>query len=147
MKFGTARKSYKTPNGYILEWKPGHPLAYSNHYVHQHVLVAESILKRPLTLPHVVHHVDEDKSNNAKSNLVICEDRAYHNLIHQRLRAYKATGNPESRKCVICKQWGMGLAVDTQNKAYHKPCAAQRAREYKNRWQHPVEGESKKPLA
>lgn len=33
-----------------------------------------------------VHHVDENPRNNANTNLVVCEDAAYHKLLHRRMR-------------------------------------------------------------
>ena len=51
-----------------------------------HTLVAEQALGKPLPPDAVVHHVDEDRSNNAANNLVICPDRAYHAALHKRMR-------------------------------------------------------------
>jgi hypothetical protein len=53
----------------------------------------------------VIHHVDEDRSNNRNSNLVVCPDEAYHNLLHMRLEAQKACGNANWKKCYVCKQY------------------------------------------
>lgn len=73
-------------------------------YVPQHVLVAEQALGRPLARKYPVHHVDLNRSNNANNNLVICEDAAYHNLLHKNLRVLRAGGNPHTDKiCVKCK--------------------------------------------
>jgi hypothetical protein len=70
-----------------------------------HVRIAEKALGRPLPREAVVHHADEDRSNNANSNLVICPNRAYHNLLHRRLDALKACGDPNKRRCEVCKQF------------------------------------------
>ena len=51
-----------------------------------HRTIAEKALGKPLDSKHPVHHVDGDKTNNANSNLVICEDNAYHSLLHKRQR-------------------------------------------------------------
>jgi hypothetical protein len=59
--------------------------------VHQHI--AESALGRPLPHGVEVHHVDGDPSNNAPSNLVICQDRSYHRLLHRRARALRELGD------------------------------------------------------
>jgi HNH endonuclease len=52
-----------------------------------HVLVAEKALGKPLPKGAIVHHVDGNTLNNAPSNLVICQDQAYHCLLHKRQRA------------------------------------------------------------
>jgi hypothetical protein len=70
-----------------------------------HVRIAEEVLGRPLPLGAVVHHSNEDRSDNRKENLVICPSRAYHNLLHARMRSVASCGNPDFRKCGICKKY------------------------------------------
>ena len=70
-----------------------------------HVRIAESVLGRELPLGAVVHHVDGSRNNNANNNLVICPDRAYHNLLHARMDAIEASGNPDFRKCTWCGEY------------------------------------------
>lgn len=71
----------------------------------EHVVIAERALGKPLPRGAQVHHVDEDKSNNLNSNLVICQDNAYHALLHVRRRVLLAGGNPNTeRLCADCKQ-------------------------------------------
>src|ERR1017187_10399932 len=82
-------------------------LGYRGHQIDgvrkfDHVRIAERVLGRLLPLGAVVHHVDEDRLNNAHSNLVICPNRAYHNFLHQRIDALKACGNIDWRKCRRC---------------------------------------------
>jgi len=72
-------------------------------YIHR--LLAETALGRPLPPGVEVHHADGDPANNSRGNLVLCEDRAYHKLLHQRRRALDASGDPEWRKCRFCKQY------------------------------------------
>lgn len=73
--------------------------------VPEHVLVAERALGKRLPADADVHHVDGTKRNNQNSNLVICQDRAYHMLLHVRARILKAGGNPNTDKlCCICKR-------------------------------------------
>lgn len=104
--------------------KQRHPRANANGYVLEHLLVAERALGRPLSLEMEVHHVNEITSDNRGTNLVICEDLAYHKLLHRRMRAYRATGNPNSWKCKYCKQWGLDLYVKPLDRgAYHPACA------------------------
>lgn len=71
----------------------------------EHILVAERALGRPLPKGAIVHHVDLDGRNNHQSNLVICQDQAFHMLLHKRQRAQDACGNANYLKCEKCKQW------------------------------------------
>ena len=87
-----------------------------------HVLIAERALGRKLPEKAQGHHVNHIRHDNRNDNLVICEDDAYHKLIHLRERAYLATGNPKSRKCKFCKQWGLDVAIDKAGNVYHRTC-------------------------
>lgn len=49
---------------------------------HEHRVVAEAILGRPLTESEVVHHVDENKLNNDPSNIQIFPSQAEHARLH-----------------------------------------------------------------
>jgi len=85
--FGTYNKLYV----------PGHPRSNQNRVL-EHIIIAEKSLGKALPLEAEVHHHD-------KTHLVICQDRAYHMLLHQRMRAIKACGHASWRKCQYCKQW------------------------------------------
>jgi hypothetical protein len=72
---------------------------------YRHRIIAEAALGRPLPKGAEVHHVDEDKRNDAPGNLVICQDREYHNLLHVRARVLRAGGDPNTQRiCYTCKQ-------------------------------------------
>lgn len=70
-----------------------------------HILIAEAAIGRTLPVGAVVHHVDGDSLNNARTNLVICQSQDYHMLLHVRARVVKAGGDP-NRDCLcrICWQ-------------------------------------------
>ena len=70
-----------------------------------HVVIAETALGKPLPKRAEVHHVDGVKFNNAHSNLVICQDHAYHMLLHVRARVVRAGGNPNTQRiCFRCRK-------------------------------------------
>ena len=89
-------------HGYIRISVPSHPKANKRGQVYEHFVVAERALGRYLPNEAEVHHVNEVKSDNLNTNLVICENRAFHKLLHARERALKACGNPNWRPCSVC---------------------------------------------
>ena len=67
-----------------------------------HRLRAETALGKPLPKGAVVHHADGSK--DAFSPLVVCQDTAYHALLHARMRIVAAGGNPNTdRICYKCR--------------------------------------------
>ena len=94
-----------------------------------HVLIAENALGKPLPAKAVVHHANEDPSDNRNCNLVICPDEKYHNLLHIRIRAKKACGNPNYRKCVYCKKWEDPKNLVIDKSVYHLNCKRKYARD------------------
>lgn len=45
---------------------------------HEHRIVAEQILGRPLLPGEIVHHIDKDKRNNSPENLIIFPNQSAH---------------------------------------------------------------------
>lgn len=97
-------RAKRRTTGYPALSAMGHPKA-KNGCVYEHVLIAERALGRYLPEGVEVHHVDEDSTNNANTNLVICQDRAYHKLLHVRARVVAAGGNPDTERiCSTCRR-------------------------------------------
>ena len=69
-------------NGYIAIYMPMHPKAFSNGCVYEHVLVAEEILGRYLNEEECVHHIDFNRKNNDKSNLIVFASNSDHVSYH-----------------------------------------------------------------
>lgn len=71
-------------------------------HVYLHRLRAETALGKSLPKGAHVHHADLSKSDDAP--LVICQDNAFHALLHIRTRIVKAGGNPNTQRiCSACK--------------------------------------------
>lgn len=68
-----------------------------------HRLRAEKALGRPLPRGVVVHHADGSTADDAP--LVICQDNAYHMLLHRRMRVKAFGGNPSTDAiCCFCQK-------------------------------------------
>lgn len=92
-------------NGYVHVKAPGHPNADHAGYVREHILVVEQAMGKVLRVSAEVHHVNNEKADNGPSNLVACEDHAYHMLLHRRQRAFDECGHADWSYCVFCKSW------------------------------------------
>jgi hypothetical protein len=69
----------------------------------EHVAVAERALGKPLPFGAVVHHHDKNRLNNANTNLVICQDKRYHAILHSRMNMLEKGIDPDThRGCYAC---------------------------------------------
>ena len=113
-------------NGYIRTWARENPMADCDGYVLAHRLQAGKALGKILPDKSQVHH-------HNKSQLVICQDNAYHKFLHQRTRALRACGHANWRRCNFCKQWddpeNMTVCKQSRN-VHHKLCV----NNYQKQW-------------
>lgn len=92
-------------SGYVKRLTPSHPRSDRNGYVLSHILIAEQALGKFLPPGAVIHHFNEDKTDNSNTNLVICQDTAYHFLLHIRQRVKAHGGDPDTDKvCSTCRE-------------------------------------------
>ena len=128
-------------NNYRFVRVPEHPRANPEGYITEHVLVAERALGRFLRDGVEVHHVNRLRWDNRNANLVICQDRSYHRLLHMRAEALKVCGHAEWRKCKFCKEYSpVGELVTGYVRSngyalspYHQRCQTLYRREQRQR--------------
>ena len=107
-----------------------------NNRKFEHHMIIERVLGKPIPKGAIPHHVDGDKTNNKNSNLVLCNDRGYHNLIHRRINAYMACGHYDWLKCSCCGKYDDPQNMYVQQKsgnrttARHVECHREYMRKY-----------------
>ncbi len=128
---GKSSKSWKggkikNCNNRTMIHQPDHPRAKGNAgYVFQSILMAEKVLGKRLPEGTIVHHANGDQANDKNNNLVICQDQGYHQLLHQRMRAYYTCGNASWLKCKFCKKYDdpINLRFDKNGRnQHHQEC-------------------------
>lgn len=73
-------------DGYVLIYRPSHPHANTKGYVREHRLVMEKKIGRFLEPIEVVHHKNENPSDNRIGNLKLYPNNAEHKADHARNR-------------------------------------------------------------
>jgi predicted nucleic acid-binding Zn ribbon protein len=72
-------------NDYRVIYMPTHHRAMTNEnwegFVYEHIVVAEEALGRKISDTEVVHHLNGDRSNNRKENLLVLE-KSQHGKLH-----------------------------------------------------------------
>ena len=132
----------KIRGNYIGIYKLDHPRSTpKTPYVYEHVLIIEKALGKYLPKKADTHHVDGNGLNNENTNLVACEDHAYHMLLHRRTEAIKACGHATWRRCKYCHNWDNpdNLFIK-ENKVngdicWHRGCHNKSMREYRLSWE------------
>jgi hypothetical protein len=111
----------------------------------QHIMIAEAAIGRGLPPRAEVHHVDGDGANNSRRNLVICQDHAYHAMLHKRADALRACGNASWRRCWMCNTYDSPQKL-SPSRNVHPACEARRKREYRARLRTDLHGATDRPV-
>lgn len=119
----SVRREYGTGSIHVTGYMT--VIADSGKRAMEHRAIVENILGKKLPKSAVIHHVDHDRLNNFPTNLVVCPDSAYHNLIHRRERALDACGNPNAIRCKFCKTYDNqdDIILNKEGYGYHRSCA------------------------
>lgn len=75
---GTARKIFKSAQGYMFIYKPKHPFCNKQYYIKRCRLVMEKYLGRYLKSKEVVHHINGIKDDDRIENLKLLENNSEH---------------------------------------------------------------------
>ena len=115
----------KDKGGYVLVLMREHHEESVSGYAREHRLVAEKALGKTLPIGAVVHHHNGKSADNQNKNIVVCEDSAYHMLLHQRIIALKECGHAGWVKCKFCKKHDTPenlFMIPKSNQGYHRKC-------------------------
>jgi len=82
--------------GYIRVYRPSHPKVAKSGYIGEHILVMEASLSRHLKANEMVHHKDNNPSNNYINNLQLMTIKE-HKQYHANLQKDRVTF-----KCIWC---------------------------------------------
>jgi hypothetical protein len=107
-----------------------------NIYKFEHRIIAERLVGHPLPPTVGIHHYN-GRENNAQ--FVICQDNAYHKLLHLRTKALIACGHATWRRCQYCHTYDDPQNLIINGTAAHRQCRNSCRREFYARKGHGAE--------
>jgi len=109
--------------------------------LYEHVVITERALGTSLPKGAIVHHVDEDPTNNSPSNLVVLQNQKEHMQLHARMRVRDAGGCVFKDKiCSSCRQCVQVEGYNKDRSTYDglchrcRDCCAAHAKNYPSKW-------------
>lgn len=121
---------YTREDGYVMIYKPDHPLVNSNDYIRKSRVVVENNIKEFLPKDVIIHHINHNRSDDRIENLQILTSHAEHRKVHADEKALKACGYAHWRKCRRCHQYDDPVNMICHKRKgrknsfhfYHKEC-------------------------
>ena len=84
-------KPFVMISGYKYIYSPEHPNKTNHGYVAEHRLVAEQIIGRYLRADEEIHHINFNKIDNSKENILILSS-SEHQKLHSKIKCVKERG-------------------------------------------------------
>jgi hypothetical protein len=146
MKSEISEKKYII-NGYVAVKRPDHPRKMQDDLVYEHILIAEKMLGRELIDDEQIHHLDFNRQNNKKSNILVLK-KGMHTKLHnwidrmnlQTIIESASDGEYHVEQCLNCNEYITSYSND-------KFCNSECQKEFYDQNKHiPVSKEELKSL-
>jgi hypothetical protein len=116
-------------NGYVAVKRPDHPRKMKDNLVYEHILVAEKMLGRFLQEDEQIHHLDFNRMNNKKQNILVLK-KGMHTRLHnwidklgiQSVIEAVADGEYHVEQCLNCNEY---IETNGNEKFCNRDCQKQ----------------------
>ena len=79
----------------------------TTYSIENYRLLVEKIIGKSLPIKAEIHHLNGKRYDNKNQNLIVCENRSYHMVLHYREKAFKTCGHAHWRKCKHCQKYDL----------------------------------------